>query len=61
MSGKFYEELQVGDEFAHLPARTITETDNLLFTTLTTLFASLIGTFAPSHVETIFNSCFNHY
>ena len=35
MSGKFYEELQVGDEFAHLPARTVTETDNLLFTTLT--------------------------
>ena len=35
MSGKFYEELQVGDEFAHLPARTVTETDNRLFTTLT--------------------------
>ena len=35
MSSKFYEELQVGDEFAHLPARTVTETDNLLFTTLT--------------------------
>ena len=35
MSGKFYEELQVGDEFAHLPARTVTEIDNLLFTTLT--------------------------
>ena len=35
MSGKFYEVLQVGDEFVHLPARTVTETDNLLFTTLT--------------------------
>ena len=35
MSSKFYEELQVGDEFARLPARTVTETDNLLFTTLT--------------------------
>ena len=35
MSGKFYEELQVGEEFAHLPARTDTGTDNLLFTTLT--------------------------
>ena len=34
MGGKFYEELQVGDEFAHLPARTVTEPDNLLFTTL---------------------------
>ena len=35
MGGKFYEELQVGEEFAHLPARPVTETDNLLFTTLT--------------------------
>ena len=35
MSGKFYDELQIGDEFARLPARIVTETDNLLFTTLT--------------------------
>ncbi|MXY52742.1 MAG: MaoC family dehydratase [Gammaproteobacteria bacterium] len=35
MSGRYYEELEVGMEFAHEPARTVTETDNLLFTTLT--------------------------
>ena len=35
MSGKYYEELQLGMEFAHEPGRTVTETDNLLFTTLT--------------------------
>ena len=32
MSGKYFEELEVGMEFNHLPHRTITETDNLLFT-----------------------------
>jgi len=35
MSGKYYEELEVGMEFKHLPHRTITETDNFLFTALT--------------------------
>lgn len=35
MSGKFFEELEVGMEFEHSPSRTVTETDNLLFTTLT--------------------------
>ncbi len=35
MAGKFFEELQVGDEFTHAPGRTVTETDNLLFSTLT--------------------------
>ncbi len=35
MSGKYFEELQVGDVFNHQPGRTITETDNLLFSTLT--------------------------
>ena len=35
MSGKFFEDLEVGMEFKHLPHRTITETDNLLFTALT--------------------------
>jgi acyl dehydratase len=35
MTGKYFEQLQVGDEFEHLPHRTITETDNLLFSTLT--------------------------
>ncbi len=35
MPGKFFEELEVGMTFEHQPGRTVTETDNLLFTTLT--------------------------
>ena len=35
MAGKFYEELDIGMEFHHEPSRTVTETDNLLFTALT--------------------------
>ncbi|SEI90707.1 Acyl dehydratase [Bhargavaea ginsengi] len=33
--GKYFEELKVGSVFHHRPHRTVTETDNLLFTTLT--------------------------
>lgn len=35
MSGLYFEELEVGKEFAHSIRRTVTETDNLLFTTMT--------------------------
>lgn len=35
MPGKYFEELQVGATFEHQPGRTVTETDNLLFTALT--------------------------
>lgn len=35
MPGKYFEELEVGMTFDHQPARTVTETDNLLFTALT--------------------------
>ncbi len=35
MAGKYYDELAVGMVFEHQPSRTVTETDNLLFTTLT--------------------------
>lgn len=35
MAGKHFEELRIGDVFHHQPGRTITETDNLLFTTMT--------------------------
>jgi len=35
MAGKYFEDLNIGDKFAHQPARTVTETDNLLFTALT--------------------------
>ncbi|MCM3569017.1 MaoC family dehydratase [Neobacillus mesonae] len=33
--GKYFEEFKIGDVFQHRPGRTVTETDNLLFTTLT--------------------------
>ncbi len=35
MPGKYFEEFEVGHVFEHQPGRTVTETDNLLFTTLT--------------------------
>ncbi len=34
MAGRYFEELAVGDCFDHQPGRTVTETDNLLFSTL---------------------------
>jgi acyl dehydratase len=35
MAGKYFEDLEVGATFAHEPGRTVTETDNLLFSALT--------------------------
>ena len=35
MSGKWFDELEVGQVFKHALRRTLTETDNLLFTTMT--------------------------
>lgn len=35
MAGKFYDEWQIGDRIAHEMRRTVTETDNLLFSTMT--------------------------
>ena len=35
MAGLYFEDLEIGRAFAHEPGRTVTETDNLLFTTLT--------------------------
>jgi len=34
MGGKYFDELAIGDLFDHQPGRTVTETDNLLFSTL---------------------------
>jgi len=34
MAGKYFEELAVGTTFEHAPGRTVTETDNLLFSTM---------------------------
>ncbi|MCB2072819.1 MAG: MaoC family dehydratase [Novosphingobium sp.] len=35
MPGRFYDEWNVGDKITHQPSRTVTETDNLLFTAMT--------------------------
>ena len=35
MAGKYFEGLEIDWVFEHLPHRTVTETDNLLFTTMT--------------------------
>ena len=35
MPGKFFDEWQVGDRIVHQPSRTVTETDNLLFSAMT--------------------------
>ena len=35
MAGKWFDELEVGQTFDHAIRRTVTETDNLLFTTMT--------------------------
>jgi acyl dehydratase len=35
MAGRFFEEWQIGDTVVHELRRTVTETDNLLFTTMT--------------------------
>ncbi len=35
MAGKYFEEMEIGMTFEHHPARTVTETDNLLFSTMT--------------------------
>lgn len=35
MTGKYYEDLDVGARYQHATGRTITETDNVLFSTLT--------------------------
>jgi len=35
MPGRYFEDLEIGTCFEHQPGRTVTETDNLLFTALT--------------------------
>ena len=35
MAGRFFDEWQIGDRVEHSLRRTVTETDNLLFSTLT--------------------------
>ena len=35
MAGKYYDEWTVGDKIVHQPSRTVTETDNLMFSAMT--------------------------
>jgi acyl dehydratase len=62
MPGKYFEELAIGAVFEHQPARTVTETDNLLFTALTLnpqplhLDAEFAGT--TQHGRILVNSIF---
>lgn len=35
MAGRYFDEWRVGDRIVHQPSRTVTETDNLLFSTMT--------------------------
>lgn len=35
MAGRYFDEWQVGDRIVHQPSRTVTETDNLLFSAMT--------------------------
>ena len=35
MPGRFFDEWQVGDRITHQPSRTVTETDNLMFSAMT--------------------------
>jgi acyl dehydratase len=35
MAGRFFDEWQLGDRIVHQPSRTVTETDNLLFSAMT--------------------------
>jgi acyl dehydratase len=49
--GKWFDELVVGDVYRHRPGRTVTEADNVLFTTLTmnTQSLHLDAAFAAGH------------
>ena len=63
MPGLYYEEFSVGQKFEHAIRRTVTETDNLLFTSMThnPAFLHLDEEYCRTHTEfgqRIVNSCF---
>jgi acyl dehydratase len=63
MPGLYFEEFSVGQTFEHAIRRTVTETDNLLFTTMThnPAFLHLDEEYCRNHTEfgqRIVNSCF---
>jgi len=63
MPGLYYEEFSVGQKFEHAIRRTVTETDNILFTSMThnPAFLHLDEEYCRTHTEfgqRIVNSCF---
>ena len=62
MAGRYFDEWQVGDKVAHALTRTVTETDNVLFSTLThnpqPLHLDLEAATASEFGQILVNSCF---
>ena len=62
MAGRYFDEWQVGDKVAHALTRTVTETDNVLFSTLThnpqPLHLDLEAARASEFGQILVNSCF---
>ena len=62
MAGKYFDEWQVGDKVAHSITRTVTETDNILFSTLThnpqPLHLDVEAAKASEFGQILVNSCF---
>jgi acyl dehydratase len=62
MPGRFFDEWQVGDTVVHAVTRTVTETDNLLFSTLThnpqPLHIDAEAAKASEFGQILVNSCF---
>ena len=62
MAGRYFDEWQIGDKVAHALTRTVTETDNLLFSTLThnpqPLHLDIEAAKASEFGQILVNSCF---
>jgi acyl dehydratase len=62
MPGKFFDEWTVGDRIVHQPSRTVTETDNLMFSAMThnmqPLHLDLEYAKASEFGQILVNSCF---
>jgi acyl dehydratase len=62
MAGKYFDEWQVGDKVAHALTRTVTETDNVLFSTLThnpqPMHLDVEAAKASEFGQILVNSCF---
>ena len=62
MAGRYFDEWQVGDKVAHALTRTVTETDNILFSTLThnpqPLHLDVEAAKASEFGRILVNSCF---